>query len=123
MQRALLTLFVELYFRTCSHLMQPFDGHSKHSEVVMDNCAIHHVDFVTEIFREAGILVIFLPPCSPDYNPIELTFSTIKYYLKDHDNILEQLPTRDALQIVQAAFDNTATPQYCNSWIHQCSYE
>ena len=45
--------------------MQPFNGHSKRSVAVMDNCSIHHVQFLMEIFREAGILVIFLPPYSP----------------------------------------------------------
>ena len=83
--------------------MQPFDGNSTNSVVVMDNCSIHQVYFVIEIFREAGILVIFLPPCSPDYNPIELTFSSIKYYLKRHDDVLQALPASDAVQIIQAS--------------------
>ena len=45
--------------------------------------------FVMEIFREVGILVIFLPSYSLDYDPIQLTFSSIKSYLKDHDTLLE----------------------------------
>ena len=49
--------------------MQPFNGHSERSVAVMDNCSIYHVHFVMEIF---------LPPYSPDYNPIELTFSSVK---------------------------------------------
>ena len=102
--------------------MQPFDGNSTNSVVVMDNCSIHHVYFVTEIFREAGILVIFLLPYSPDYNPIELTFSSIKYYLKRHDDVLQALPASDAVQIIQAAFDSV-TPQQCISWIHHSGYE
>lgn len=102
--------------------MQPFNGHSERSVAVMDNCSIHHVDFVMEIFREAGILVIFLPPYSPDYNPIELTFSSIKSYLKDHDTLLEKLPVRDAMKIILAAFDSI-TPQKCDAWIRHCGYE
>ena len=46
--------------------VQPFNGHSERSVAVMNNCSIHHVHFVIEIF---------LPPYSPDYNSIELTFS------------------------------------------------
>ena len=36
----------------------------------MDNCSIHHVPEVENTFKDAGIAVIFLPPYSPDYNPI-----------------------------------------------------
>ena len=49
--------------------VQPFNGHSERSVAVMNNCSIHHVHFVMKIF---------LPPYSPDYNPIELTFSSVK---------------------------------------------
>ncbi len=101
--------------------MQPFDGSSPNSVAVMDNCTIHHVEFVKDIFRKAGIVVIFLPPYSPDYNPIELTFSTIKYYLKEHDTVLQALPARNALHVIQTAFDSI-TPQQCKAWIQHCGY-
>ena len=32
-----------------------------------ENCSIHHVQKVIQLFRDAGILVLFLPPYSPDY--------------------------------------------------------
>ena len=58
------------------HLM-PFDGNNPHSVVILDNCSIHHVEGITEIIQEVhvGALVHFLPPYSPDYNPIEEAFS------------------------------------------------
>ena len=65
--------------------MHPFDGTSSKSIAILDNCSIHHVPEVVQLFEDAGILVIFLPPYSPDYNPIEETFSYIKYYLKQHE--------------------------------------
>ncbi len=102
--------------------MQPFDGCNTNSVAVMDNCAIHHAGSVAELFSQAGIPVIFLPPYSPDYNPIEQTFSFVKYYLKDHDELLQVLPTSDNIKFVQAAFDNV-TIQQCNSWISHCCYE
>ena len=51
--------------------MQPFpDKH--YSILIMDNCSIHHVAEVNNFIQDAGILLIFfLPPYSPDYNPIE----------------------------------------------------
>jgi len=60
--------------------LQPFNGANSHSVVVMDNCTIHHVE-VKELFIEAGVLLLFLPPYSPDLTPIELLFSKTKYYL------------------------------------------
>ena len=101
--------------------MQPFDGSNSKSIVIMDNCSIHHVEPVKELLQDAGILLIFLPPYSPDYNPIEETFSSIKYYLKDHDEILQTLQEPDVMTIVKAAFDNV-TAQDCNSWITDCGY-
>ena len=41
-----------------------------HSVVVLDNCAIHHTAEVMSMLEEIGVLVYFLPPYSPDFNPI-----------------------------------------------------
>ena len=60
--------------------MNPFDGDSDNS--ILDNCSIHHVESVLTLLQQSGILVLFLPPYSPDFNPIELTFSYVKKYLQ-----------------------------------------
>ena len=99
--------------------MLPFDGKNSRSIAVLDNCSIHHVLAVAELFREAGILVFFLPPYSPDYNPIEELFSCIKYYLKDHDQILQAM--NDPTPVIQAAFDSI-TPEKCMGWIRHSGY-
>ena len=44
----------------------------------MDNARIHHDGELIALLRELGCHVVFLPPYSPDYNPIEIAFSTIK---------------------------------------------
>jgi transposase len=36
----------------------------------MDNYSIHHIGGIAEMVQEVGALVHFLPPYSPDYNPI-----------------------------------------------------
>ena len=71
--------------------MARFDGINLKSIVILDNCTVHHVEEVESMLRDAGIAVLFLPPYSPDYNPIEEAFSYVKYYLKKHDNILQLL--------------------------------
>ena len=35
--------------------------------------------------------MIYLPTYSPDLNPIEETFSYVKYYLKDHNEVLQSV--------------------------------
>ena len=39
--------------------MLPFDGCNLKSIAVMDNCSIHHVQEVTDLFNSAGIVIIF----------------------------------------------------------------
>jgi len=97
--------------------MLPFDGTNPKSIAIMDNCSIHHVQAVVAIFDAAEILLLFLPPYSPDldYNPTEETFSYIKVYLKEHDLFLQVLD--DPMPINRGAF-NSITQEQCNGWIN-----
>ena len=111
--------FVDFVRGTLIPTMQPFDGTNSKSIAVLDNCSVHHVQAVAEVFESAGILVMFLPLYSPDYNPIEETFSYIKGYLKEHDDLLQALD--NPLPILQAAFESI-TPSQCNGWISDSGY-
>ena len=55
---------------------------------------------IVELFEEAGILVKYLPPYSPDLMPIEASFSYVKYYLKEHDDLLQAYP--DTEQVISS---------------------
>ena len=46
--------------------------------VVLDNCSTHISDRIREAVEAGGHIIRYLPPYSPDFNPIELTFSVIK---------------------------------------------
>lgn len=50
--------------------------------VVMDNLAAHKSPVIAQMLQAAGAQVWYLPPYSPDYNPIELMWSTIKTALR-----------------------------------------
>ena len=50
--------------------------------VVMDNLSSHKSSAVRRAIREAGGKLIFLPPYSPDLNPIEMAFAKLKAYLR-----------------------------------------
>ncbi len=50
--------------------------------VVMDNLPAHKVAAANAAIRERGAWLLFLPPYSPDLNPIELAFSKLKAHMK-----------------------------------------
>jgi hypothetical protein len=52
------------------------------SVLVLDNAAVHHGGRVREICETHGVLLVYLPPYSPDMNPIEKVFSVLKSRLK-----------------------------------------
>ena len=54
------------------------------SVLVMDNAKIHHSPEMLEMCAAAGVQVEFLPPYSPDLNPIETSFALLKAYLRRH---------------------------------------
>ncbi|XP_068697446.1 uncharacterized protein [Montipora foliosa] len=52
-------------------LLNPHNRRNAHSVILSDNHAVHHVSEVEELIYGAGALLRFLPPYSPDFNPIE----------------------------------------------------
>ena len=98
--------------------MQPFPN--EHSIIIMDNCSIHHTQEVKDLIDSLGIVVFYLPPYSPDYNPIEELFSYLKYYLKEHEELVQLLPTPTA--IIEEALESVTSLQ-CNGWINDSSYD
>lgn len=48
------------------------------SILIMDNAAFHKTARTRELIHKAGHTLLFLPPYSPDFNPIEQDFATIK---------------------------------------------
>lgn len=88
------------------HLM-PYNDSNPHSVVILDNCTVHHVPEVVKSIQDVGALLFFLPPYSPDFNPIEECFSKVKSVLKSYDenwthiNDLEILLLMSILEISQ----------------------
>ncbi len=63
--------------------------------VIMDNCSIHLGEEVRRLIEDAGAKLMFLPPYSPDFSPIENCFSKIK-------SILRSLGARSYLDLDKA---------------------
>ena len=51
--------------------------------LVMDNLSAHKGQRVRELIEAKGCELIYLPPYSPDFNPIEQAFSKLKSYLRE----------------------------------------
>ena len=104
-------IFLNFVQRCLLSVMLPFDGDNPWSVLVMDNAAIHHVEAVIDLLTAAGILIRFLPPYSPDLNPIEEAFSKVKAYQS----------TRNPRLLVSNAFASI-TSHDCNQYIKHAGY-
>ena len=100
------------------HLL-PFNGSNPNSVIIMDNASIHHVPEVIDLLEGVGVVIRFLPPYSPDLNPIEEVFSKVKYAIKrDNENVPDEISEREA---VAAAF-NTVKIADCANYISHAGY-
>ena len=54
------------------------------STIIMDNATFHRKKILTELALEAKCNVLFLPPYSPDYNPIEKKWANMKKYIRNY---------------------------------------
>lgn len=90
--------------------LQPYDGRNPHCVVILDNASIHHVPEVSTAIQDMGALILFLPPYSPDLNPIEEMFSKVKAMMK------MQTEYEDIDVIALSAFAQV-TQEDCRNWI------
>lgn len=65
--------------------------------VIMDNCRIHHIDEVARRLEAVGARVLYLPPYSPELNPIEEVWSLTK-------GVLKSLEPRNIVEYVAALY-------------------
>jgi transposase len=85
--------------------------------VVMDNLAAHKVAGVREAIEAAGASVAYLPPYSPDLNPIELAFAKLKARLR---SAAER--TAEGLSALLGRLLDAFTPLECTNYFRHCGY-
>ena len=71
----------------------------------MDNASFHHSEKITEMCFEAGVRLLYLPPYSPDLNPIEEFFSELKSYIKQNWKLYEAQPDHSFNTFLQDCID------------------
>ena len=82
--------------------------------VVMDNLSSHKVSGIVAMIEAAGAQVRFLPPYSPDFNPIELMWSKMKASLRK-----QKVRTRELLgEAVAVALNAISTSDITNWFSH-----
>ena len=85
--------------------------------VIMDNLAAHKVGWVLEHIERAGCRVVFLPPYSPDFSPIEPMWSKVKQLLRG-----VAARTVDALQAAVGVALSAITESDCRGYFKHCGY-
>jgi transposase len=85
--------------------------------VVMDNLAAHKVAGIEDAITERGAELIYLPPYSPDYSPIESCWSKLKTKLRS-------LKARTRTQLDEAISKamNTISNSDSRGWFDHCGY-
>jgi transposase len=85
--------------------------------VLLDNAKAHHVEQVRELIEQAGAQVVYLPPYSPDLNPIELAWSKVKHFLRK-----AQARTKEALYQAIAQALQTISPHDARAFFHHLGF-
>lgn len=85
--------------------------------VVLDNLAVHKQPEVRVAIEHAGAHLRFLPPYSPDFNPIEMAFAKLKAFLRaarprTFDQVCDLMRTALALFL----------PDECTNYVRHCGY-
>ena len=85
------------------------------------NASIHHTHRPIELIQSVGALVHFIPPYSPDLDPVEELFSKVKVCLKENDEAIQAADESAVVDFVRAAF-STTTPDDCYAWFKHAGY-
>jgi transposase len=85
--------------------------------LVMDNLSAHKVAGVRAAVEAAGASVVYLPPYSPDFNPIELVFAKLKRKVR---SAAER--TVEGLWTLLGQLTDAFSPNECRNYFRHCGY-
>jgi transposase len=86
--------------------------------LILDNLSAHKVVGIRELIEARGAQLLYLPPYSPDLNPIEKAWSKFKPCLR-----AAKARTADALDHAITAALKTITPDNAAAWFRHCGYQ
>lgn len=85
--------------------------------VIWDNLTVHKTRVVQDLFQEAKVELLFLPPYSPDFNPIEMCWSKLKTHLR-----AVGARTYETLSTAISAAIKKITAADAQNWMRHCGY-
>jgi len=85
--------------------------------VIMDNLGSHKGDAVRAAIRAAGARLLFLPPYSPDLNPIEQVFAKLKHLLRQAKERTIEATWQRIGTLIQ-----TFNPKECSNYLRNAGY-
>jgi transposase len=104
-------IFAE-YIKTC--LLPTL---SPEDVLLLDNSSVHRSKLVLDTLEECGIKYLFLPPYSPDFNPIELLWAFMKAALRKL-----KARTHEKLEsAINLVFDSVQS-EFIANWFSHCGY-
>lgn len=68
--------FIETLLMCCGRWPEP------RSVLIMDNASFHHSERIQQMCGDVGVVLLYLPPYSPDLNPIEEFFGELKTFIR-----------------------------------------
>lgn len=86
--------------------------------VVLDNLGSHKSAMVRTIIRAAGARLFFLPPYSPDLNPIEQFFAKLKHWIRRAAR-----RSRETVHNAIASLLDAVTPTECTNYLKNAGYK
>jgi len=88
---------------------------------MLDNASIHHVHWIVKTIESVAVLIHFLPPYSPDLNPLEEAFAKVKAYLKANEAAIYASTDEQLQDFIIAGFASI-TPEDCHGWFRHSGY-
>ena len=89
----------------------------KGAYVILDNCRIHKREDIEPLIEAAGGKLVYLPPYSPDFSPIENCWSKFKSILRS----LEPRTYAELKKAIDEAFEQVSTEDI-RGWFTHCCY-
>jgi transposase len=91
---------------------------SGHHVLLMDNASIHRSPRIVQLCKDFGINLEYLPPYSPDYNPIEKSFKVLKSWMKKRSD--QQDEWQQFNYFLEYAVQSACYNIDCRAWYRKC---
>jgi transposase len=98
--------FIENLLEQCGKWPEP------KSVIIMDNASFHRSDRIDEMCLRAGVKLAYLPPYSPDLNPIEEFFAELKAFIRRNWKVYEEDPNQGFDRFLEWCVDTVGAREH-----------